>query len=577
MKPTSNETRQQNTAASEPASNFIKHIIDEDLSTGRFDAPIHTRFPPEPNGYLHIGHAKSICLNFGLAQEYKGLCNLRYDDTDPSKEEIEYVESIKQDVRWLGYDWQDREYYASNYFEQLFEYAVQLIKAGKAYVDSLSADEIRQYRGTLTETGKNSPYRQRSIEENLDLFERMRAGEFRDGEHVLRAKIDMASPNIILRDPTLYRIKHVPHYRTGGMWCIYPMYDFTHCLSDSIEGITHSICTLEFEINRALYDWVLDQLGVYHPRQIEFARLNLNFTVLSKRKLIRLVEEGYVSGWDDPRLPTISGLRRRGYTPESIRNFCDRIGVAKADSMVDIALLEYCIREDLNKRARRVMGVLHPLKVVIDNYPAEKTEELEAVNNPEDPGLGTRKVPFSRELYIEKEDFMEDPPKKFFRLALGREVRLRYAYFIKCTDVIKDPATGEVVELRCTYDPATRGGDAPDGRKVKGTLHWVSAAHSIPAEVRLYEHLFVKENPAEVEEGKDFTNYVNPQSLEVLKDCRVEPSLKDAKPGDRCQFERLGYFCADSKDSAPGAPVFNRTVTLRDTWAKILKAQQKGN
>ena len=577
MKPTSNETRQQNTAASEPASNFIKHIIDEDLSTGRFDAPIHTRFPPEPNGYLHIGHAKSICLNFGLAQEYKGLCNLRYDDTDPSKEEIEYVESIKQDVRWLGYDWQDREYYASNYFEQLFEYAVQLIKAGKAYVDSLSADEIRQYRGTLTEPGKNSPYRQRSIEENLDLFERMRAGEFRDGEHVLRAKIDMASPNIILRDPTLYRIKHVPHYRTGGMWCIYPMYDFTHCLSDSIEGITHSICTLEFEINRALYDWVLDQLGVYHPRQIEFARLNLNFTVLSKRKLIRLVEEGYVSGWDDPRLPTISGLRRRGYTPESIRNFCDRIGVAKADSMVDIALLEYCIREDLNKRARRVMGVLHPLKVVIDNYPAEKTEELEAVNNPEDPGLGTRKVPFSRELYIEKEDFMEDPPKKFFRLALGREVRLRYAYFIKCTDVIKDPATGEVVELRCTYDPATRGGDAPDGRKVKGTLHWVSAAHSIPAEVRLYEHLFVKENPAEVEEGKDFTNYVNPQSLEVLKDCRVEPSLKDAKPGDRCQFERLGYFCADSKDSAPGAPVFNRTVTLRDTWAKILKAQQKGN
>jgi glutaminyl-tRNA synthetase len=577
MKPTSDEPRQQNSAASEPASNFIKHIIDEDLSTDRFDSRVHTRFPPEPNGYLHIGHAKSICLNFGLAQEYKGLCNLRYDDTDPSKEEIEYVESIKEDVRWLGFDWQDREYYASNYFEQLFEYAVQLIKAGKAYVDSLSADEIRQYRGTLTEPGKNSPYRQRSIEENLDLFERMRAGEFRDGEHVLRAKIDMASPNIILRDPTLYRIKHVPHYRTGGMWCIYPMYDFTHCLSDSIEGITHSICTLEFEINRALYDWVLDQLGVYHPRQIEFARLNLNFTVLSKRKLIRLVEEGYVSGWDDPRLPTISGLRRRGYTPESIRNFCDRIGVAKADSMVDIALLEYCIREDLNKRARRVMGVLHPLKVVIDNYPAEKTEELEAVNNPEDPGLGTRRVPFSRELYIEKEDFMEDPPKKFFRLALGREVRLRYAYFIKCTDVIKDPATGEVVELRCTYDPATRGGDAPDGRKVKGTLHWVSAAHSIPAEVRLYEHLFVKENPAEVEEGKDFTNYVNPQSLEVLKDCRVEPSLKDAKPGDRCQFERLGYFCADSKDSAPGAPVFNRTVTLRDTWAKILKAQQKGN
>ena len=433
-----------------------------------------------------------------------------------------------------------------------------------------------EYRGTLTRPGKNSPYRQRSIEENLDLFERMRAGEFKEGEHVLRAKIDMASPNIIMRDPTLYRIKHVPHYRTGGMWCIYPMYDFTHCLSDSIEGITHSICTLEFEINRALYDWVLDQLEVYHPRQIEFARLNLNFTVLSKRKLIRLVEEGHVSGWDDPRMPTISGLRRRGYTPASIRSFCDRIGVAKADSMVDIALLEYCIREDLNKRARRVMGVLHPLKVVIENYPAGKTEELEAVNNPEDPSLGTRKVPFARELYIERDDFMEDPPKKFFRLAPGREVRLRYAYFVKCTDVVKDPATGEIVELRCTYDPATRGGDAPDGRKVKGTLHWVSAEHSIPAEVRLYEHLFLKENPSEVEEGKDFTDYVNPQSLEVLKNCRVEPGLKDAKPGDRCQFERLGYFCADSKDSAPGAPVFNRTVTLRDTWAKILKAQQKG-
>jgi glutaminyl-tRNA synthetase len=576
MKPDPNETRKKNSAASEPASNFIKHIIDEDLSTGKYDGRVHTRFPPEPNGYLHIGHAKSICLNFSLAQEYKGFCNLRYDDTDPSKEEIEYVESIKQDVRWLGYDWEDREYYASNYFEQLFEYAVQLIKAGKAYVDSLTADEIREYRGTLTRPGKNSPYRQRSIEENLDLFERMRAGEFRDGEHVLRAKIDMSSPNIIMRDPTLYRIKHVPHYRTAGMWCIYPMYDFTHCLSDSIEGITHSICTLEFEINRALYDWVLDQLEVYHPRQIEFARLNLNFTVLSKRKLIRLVEEGHVSGWDDPRMPTISGLRRRGYTSESIRSFCDRIGVAKADSTVDMALLEYCIREDLNKRALRVMGVLHPLKVVLDNYPAGKAEELEAVNNPEDPGLGTRKVPFSRELYIERDDFMEDPPKKFFRLAPGREVRLRYAFFVKCTDVIKDPATGEVVELRCTYDPATRGGDAPDGRKVKGTLHWVSAEHSIPAEVRLYEHLFLKENPNEVEEGKDFTDYVNPQSLEVLKNCRVEPSLKDVKPGDRCQFERLGYFCADSKDSAPGAPVFNRTVTLRDTWAKILKTQQKG-
>ena len=576
MKQITDETSKKNQADSEPASNFIKHIIDDDLKTGRYDGRVHTRFPPEPNGYLHIGHAKSICLNFGLAQEYKGLCNLRYDDTDPSKEEIEYVESIKQDVRWLGYDWEDREYYASNYFEQLFEYAVQLIKAGKAYVDSLSADEIREYRGTLTRPGKNSPYRERSIAENLDLFERMRAGEFKDGEHVLRAKIDMASPNIILRDPTLYRIKHVPHYRTGGMWCIYPMYDFTHCLSDSIEGITHSICTLEFEINRALYDWVLDQLEVYHSRQIEFARLNLNFTVLSKRKLIRLVEERRVSGWDDPRMPTISGLRRRGYTPESIRNFCERIGVAKADSTVDIALLEYCIREDLNKSAPRVMGVLHPLKVVIDNYPAGKVEELEAINNPEDPALGTRKVPFSRELYIESDDFMEDPPKKFFRLAPGREVRLRYAYFVKCTDVVKDPATGEVVELRCTYDPATRGGDAPDGRKVKGTLHWVSAEHSVPAEVRLYEHLFLKENPNEVEEGKTFTDYVNPRSLEVLKNCRVEPGLKGVEAGYRCQFERLGYFCADL-DTAPGAPVFNRTVTLRDTWAKILKAQQKGS
>jgi glutaminyl-tRNA synthetase len=576
MKHNTDETREKNPADSQPATNFIKHIIDDDLNTGRYDGRVHTRFPPEPNGYLHIGHAKSICLNFGLAQEYKGLCNLRYDDTDPSKEEIEYVESIKQDVRWLGFNWAAPEHYASDYFEQLFAYAVQLIKAGKAYVDSLSADEIREYRGTLTRPGKNSPYRERTIEDNLDLFERMRAGEFKDGEHVLRAKIDMASPNIILRDPTLYRIKHVPHYRTGGMWCIYPMYDFTHCLSDSIEGITHSICTLEFEINRALYDWVLDQLEVYHPRQIEFARLNLSFTVLSKRKLIRLVEEGRVSGWDDPRMPTISGLHRRGYTPESIRSFCDRIGVAKADSMVDIALLEYCIREDLNKRAPRVMGVLHPLKVVIDNYPAGKVEELEAVNNPEDPALGTRKVPFSRELYIERDDFMEDPPKKFFRLAPGREVRLRYAYFVKCTHVIKDPATGEIVELRCTYDPATRGGDAPDGRKVKGTLHWVSAEHSVAAEVRLYEHLFLKENPNEVEEGKEFTDYVNPRSLEVLKDCRVEPGLKDVKPGDRCQFERLGYFCADLKDSAPGAPVFNRTVTLRDTWAKILKAQQQG-
>jgi glutaminyl-tRNA synthetase len=573
MTPTQDENRKKDTAETTSASNFIKHIIEEDISSLKNDGRVHTRFPPEPNGYLHIGHAKSICLNFGLAEQYNGRCNLRFDDTDPSKEEIEYVESIKQDVRWLGYNWHEQERYASNYFEQLFEFAVQLIKAGKAYVDSLSAEEIRTYRGTLTEPGKNSPFRERSVAENLDLFERMRAGEFKDGAHVLRAKIDMASPSIIMRDPTLYRIKHVSHYRTGKMWCIYPMYDFTHCLSDSLEGITHSICTLEFETNRALYDWVLDQLDVFHPQQIEFARLNLNFTVLSKRKLIRLVDEDHVDGWDDPRLPTLSGLRRRGYTPEAIRNFCDRIGVAKADSMVDIALLEYCIREDLNKRAPRVMGVLHPLKVVIENYPEDQEETLAAVNNPENPAMGTRNVPFSRELYIERDDFMEDPPKKFFRLAPGREVRLRYAYFITCVDVVRDPATGDVTELRCTYDPATRGGDAPDGRKVKGTLHWVSAKHAIPAEVRLYDNLFVKENPNEVAEGKDFTDYINPNSLEVLQNCRVEPGLADFKPGDRCQFERLGYFCMDSKDAASRAPVFNRTVTLRDTWAKILKAQ----
>jgi glutaminyl-tRNA synthetase len=558
-----------------PPSNFIKHIIDEDIKAGKNDGRVHTRFPPEPNGYLHIGHAKSICINFGLAEEYSGLCNLRYDDTDPAKEEVEYVESIKQDVRWLGFDWEDREYYASDYFEQLFEFAVQLIKKGKAYVDSLSADEIREYRGTLTAPGKNSPYRERSIGENLDLFERMRTGEYEEGQHVLRAKIDMASPNMLMRDPTLYRIKKVPHYRTAGMWVIYPMYDFTHCLSDSIEGITHSICTLEFEINRELYDWVLDQLEVYHPQQIEFARLNLSHTVLSKRKLIRLVEEGHVGSWDDPRMPTISGLRRRGYTPKAFRNFCDRIGVAKADSMVDIALLEYCIREDLNKFAPRVMGVLRPLKVIIDNYPENETEELDAINNPEDPNMGTRKVPFSRELYIEQDDFMEDPPRKFFRLAPGREVRLRYAYFITCVDVVKDPETGGVIELHCTYDPETRGGDAPDGRKVKGTLHWVSASHAASAEVRLYEHFFGKENPNDVEEDKDFTDYINPNSLEILSNCMVEPSLSGAKPGSRYQFERLGYFCVYTKDSAKGSLVFNRTVTLRDTWAKILKAQQQ--
>ena len=558
-----------------PPPNFIKHIIDADIEAGKNDGRVHTRFPPEPNGYLHIGHAKSICLNFGLAEEYSGLCNLRYDDTDPAKEEVEYVESIKQDVRWLGFDWQDREYYASDYFEQLFEFAVQLIKKGKAYVDSLSADDIREYRGTLTEPGKNSPYRERSIEENLNLFERMRAGEYKEGEHVLRAKIDMASPNLLMRDPTLYRIKKVPHYRTGGMWVIYPMYDFTHCLSDSIERITHSVCTLEFEINRELYDWVLDQLEVYHPQQIEFARLNLNYTVLSKRKLIRLVEEGHVDSWDDPRMPTISGLRRRGYSPESIRNFCERIGVAKADSMVDIALLEYCIREHLNKIAPRVMGVLRPLKVIIDNYPEGQVEELDAINNPEDPDMGIRKIPFSRELYIERDDFMEDPPKKFFRLAPGREVRLRYAYFVTCVDVVKDPATGEVIELHCTYDPQTRGGDAPDGRKVKGTLHWVSASHALAAEVRLYEHLFLQDNPNEVEEGKDFTDYINPNSLKKLINCMVEPGLAASRPGIRYQFERMGYFCVDAKDSKEGSLVFNRTVTLRDTWAKILKAQQQ--
>jgi glutaminyl-tRNA synthetase len=565
----------KNAAEAAPASNFIKHIIEEDLKAGKNDGRVHTRFPPEPNGYLHIGHAKSICLNFGLAGDYNGLCNLRFDDTDPSKEEVEYVDSIKSDVRWLGFDWEERQYYASDYFEQLFEYAVQLIKSGNAYVDSLSAEEIRQHRGTLTEPGKNSPYRQRSIAENLDLFERMRAGEFSEGEHVLRAKIDMASPNMLMRDPTLYRIKKVPHYRTAGMWVIYPMYDFTHCLSDSIERITHSVCTLEFEINRELYDWVLDKLEVYHPQQIEFARLNLSHTVLSKRKLIRLVEQGHVTAWDDPRMPSISGLRRRGYTPEAIRNFCERIGVAKADSMVDMALLEYCIRENLNKIVPRVMGVLNPLKVVIENYPEDKEEQLDAINNPEDATMGKRNIPFSRVLYIERDDFMEDPPKKFFRLAPGREVRLRYAYFITCVDVVKDPDSGEIIELRCTYDPETRGGDAPDGRKVKGTLHWVSAKHAIPAEVRLYDHLFVKENPNDTEEGKEFTDYLNPASLEILTDCKLEPGLVNAAPGTRFQFERLGYFCVDSKDSNSDALIFNRTVTLRDTWAKILKSQQK--
>ena len=553
---------------------FIRQIVAEDAKTNKWDGRVVTRFPPEPNGYLHIGHAKSICLNFGIAAENEGgLCNLRFDDTNPIKEEGEYVEAIKEDVRWLGFDWADRLYFGSDYFEQMYEYAVQLIKAGKAYVCDLTPDEIREYRGTLTKPGRNSPYRNRSAEENLELFERMRAGQFQAGSRVLRAKIDMASPNLNLRDPVMYRILHAEHHRTGDKWCIYPTYDWAHGLEDSIERITHSICTLEFENHRPLYDWFLDELGVYHPQQIEFARLNLSYTVMSKRKLQQLVQDGLVSGWDDPRMPTICGLRGRGYTPQSIRKFCKRIGVNKFNSTVDIALLEHCLREDLNKTSPRVMAVLRPLKVVIDNYPQGQVEELEAVNNPEDPGAGTRKVPFSRELYIEQEDFMEEPPKKFYRLAPGREVRLRYAYFITCTDVVKD-AGGQIVELHCTYDPATRGGDAPDGRKVKSTLHWVSAAHALEAEARLYGHLFSKEDPDDVTQGEDFKSNLNPNSLEILSSCRVEPSLGGAKPGDRYQFERLGYFCVDP-DSSEGRLVFNRTVTLRDPWAKIQKAQQQ--
>ncbi len=557
------------TAKPETPSNFIREIIKADLATGKHDR-VMTRFPPEPNGYLHIGHAKSICLNFGIARDFGGVCNLRFDDTNPAKEEVEYVEAIKEDVRWLGFDWEDREYYASDYFERLYGYAVQLIKAGKAYVDSQSAEEIRARRGTLTEAGQNSPDRDRSVAENLDLFARMRTGEFEDGAHVLRAKIDMAAPNINLRDPTLYRIRRVAHHRTGDDWCIYPMYDFAHGLSDSIEGVTHSVCTLEFENNRPLYDWFLDNLPVEsRPRQYEFARLNLSYTVMSKRKLLRLVQEGLVDGWDDPRMPTISGLRRRGYTSEAIRNFCERIGVAKRDSMVDIALLEYSLRDDLNDRAPRFMGVLNPLRVVIENYPEYHSEELEARNHPTDPAFGTRKVPFSRVLYIEQDDFREDPPKKFFRLTPGREVRLRYAYFITCTDVIKN-AAGEFVELRCTYDPATRGGIAPDGRKVKSNIHWVSAAHSAPAEVRLYDRLFSEADPEASGEG-DFKACLNPASLTRLTDCQLEPALIQIPPGNVVQFERLGYFCVDTRDSTPQLPVFNRTVTLRDPWAKIDK------
>ena len=554
---------------------FIRTIIAEDLKENKNEGRVMTRFPPEPNGYLHIGHAKSICLNFGIAEEIKGgVCNLRFDDTNPTKEEEEYVRSIMEDVKWLGFDWEDRLYYASDYFEQMYEYAEQLVKAGKAYVDDLSADEIRETRGTLTEPGKESPFRNRSVEENLDLFRRMRAGEFPNGARVLRAKIDMAHPNLNMRDPVMYRILHAPHHRTGDTWCIYPMYDWAHGLEDSIEGITHSVCTLEFEDHRPLYDWFLDELGAYHPQQIEFARLNLNYTVMSKRKLLELVQDGHVSGWDDPRMPTLSGLRRRGFTPESIRSFCERIGVAKRDSMVDMALLEFCVREDLNKRAPRMMGVLRPLKVVIDNYPDGQVEDLEAINNPEDPDAGTRTVPFSKVLYIEQDDFREDPPKKYFRLAPGREVRLRYAYFITCTDVIKD-AGGAIVELHCTYDPATKGGDSPDGRKVKGTLHWVSATHAVAAEVRLYDRLFTVENPAAEKDGADYRSFINPNSLEVLKDCMLEPILADTVPEANVQFERLGYFVKDPVDSTSDKPVFNRTVTLRDSWAKIEKAQKK--
>ncbi|MCH8204377.1 MAG: glutamine--tRNA ligase/YqeY domain fusion protein [Candidatus Hydrogenedentes bacterium] len=563
-------------------TDFIRAIVAENIASGKHDGRVVTRFPPEPNGCLHIGHAKSICLNFGIAMENEGgVCHLRFDDTNPCKEEDEFVAAIKEDVRWLGFDWGKHEYFASDYFEELYDWAQRLIRAGKAYVCDLNAEEIREYRGTLTQPGRNSPYRDRTVEENLDLFKRMRADEFEEGSRVLRAKIDMASPNMNLRDPVMYRVLKAAHHRTGGTWCIYPTYDFAHGQSDSIEKITHSVCTLEFEDHRPLYDWFLEALEVYHPRQIEFARLNLTYTVLSKRRLTELVEEGHVDGWDDPRMPTLVGLRRRGYTPESIRDFCGRIGVAKADSTNEIEQLEHCLRQDLNKRAPRVMGVLNPLRVVIENYPEGETEELDAVNNPEDPDAGTRKVPFSRVLYIEREDFMEDPPKKFFRLAPGREVRLRYAYFITCTDVVKDAETGEITELRCRYDPATRGGDAPDGRKVKATLHWVSAEHALTAEVRLYDHLFSAENPSKTDQGKDYHANLNPDSLEVLPTCFVEPSLASATPGDRVQFERLGYFCVDPDSRQAGCTgtpdklVFNRTVTLKDTWAKIAKRQRQ--
>ena len=559
--------------SSDGPSNFIRDIIIADLKSDKFGGRVQTRFPPEPNGYLHIGHAKRICLNFGLAAEFGGKTNLRFDDTNPEKEETEYVDSIMETVKWLGFDWEDRLFYASDYFGQLYEWAVQLIQSGKAYVCDLTSDQVRQYRGTLTEPGRESPYCNRSVEENLDLFARMRAGEFPDGSRTLRAKIDMASPNLNMRDPVMYRIVHAEHHRTGGQWCIYPMYDFAHGQSDAIERITHSICTLEFEDHRPLYDWYVEQLGIYHPQQIEFDRLNLTYTLLSKRKLLTLVQQGRVSGWDDPRMPTLAGIKRRGYTPEAIRNFCNAIGVSKTNGTIELALLEHHVREDLNKRAPRVMAVLRPLRVVIDNYPENQTEEMEAVNNPEDAAAGTRQVPFSRVLYIEQEDFREDPPKQYYRLSPGREVRLRYAYFVTCTGVVKDPATGAVREIHCTYDPATRGGNAPDGRKVKSTIHWVSAAHAVDAEVRLYDNLFLKEDPNQTAEGEDFTSNLNPQSLEVLRGAKLEPSLAGAAAGSRYQFERMGYFCVDA-DSAAGRLVFNRTAGLRDTWARIEKREK---
>jgi glutaminyl-tRNA synthetase len=572
MNTTKNEQEVAATPAAEAGaapSNFIRETILDDLKTNKYGGRVHTRFPPEPNGYLHIGHAKSINLNFGLAAEFGGKCNLRFDDTNPSKEETEYVDSIIEDARWLGGDWGDRLFYASDYFGQLYEWAVQLIKSGKAYVCDLSADEVRKQRGTLTEPGQESPYRNRSVEENLDLFARMKAGEFPDGARTLRAKIDMASPNLNMRDPVMYRILHAEHHRTGNKWCIYPMYDFAHGQSDSIEHITHSICTLEFEDHRPLYDWYVEQLGIYHPQQIEFDRLNLTYTLLSKRKLLQLVQQSLVRGWDDPRMPTISGLRRRGYTPEAIRSFCRRVGVSKTNGTTELGLLEYFLREDLNKRVPRVMAVLRPLRLVIDNYPDGQVEHMEAVNNPEDASQGTRQVPFSRVLYIEQDDFREDPPKQYFRLSPGREVRLRYGYLVTCTSVVKD-SSGQVIEVHCTYDPATRGGNTPDGRKVKGTIHWVSAEHAIDAEVRLYDNLFTKENPSEVAEGQDFTANLNPNSLEVVSAAQLEPSVRDAKPGSRYQFERLGYFSVDP-DTTPQKLVFNRTVALRDTWAKIEK------